>query len=118
MTRALQLTPVFVDNIPDNLEEGIVYISIKYATAVHKCCCGCGQEAVTPLSPIDWQLIFDGRTVSLTPSIGNWNFPCRSHYWITKNRVKWSRALSNAEITALRERARRLRDSYYGEATR
>jgi len=33
---------------------------------------------VTPLSPTGWSLIFDGETVSLYPSIGNWNFPCRS----------------------------------------
>jgi hypothetical protein len=35
-----------------------------------------------PISPADWQLAYDGDTVSLTPSIGNWGFPRRSHYWI------------------------------------
>ena len=33
--------------------------------------------------------MFDGRTISLNPSIGNWSYPCRSHYWIKGNRVVW-----------------------------
>jgi len=28
--------------------------------------------------------------VSLAPSIGNWSFPCNSHYWITGNEVRWA----------------------------
>ena len=72
----------FVDVIPGHLDEGILYICIPYTTAVHKCFCGCGHEVVTPLAPRQWSLIFDGETISLTPSIGNWSFPCRSHYWI------------------------------------
>jgi Family of unknown function (DUF6527) len=34
--------------------------------------------------------IFDGRSISLDPSIGNWGFQCRSHYWIKNNRVVWA----------------------------
>jgi hypothetical protein len=77
----------FVEFIPENLDEGILYITLEYATALHKCACGCGNEVVTPLSPKDWKLIFDGKTVSLYPSIGNWRFPCSSHYWIENNRI-------------------------------
>lgn len=80
----------FIEFIPEVLDEGILYVSIAHGTAVHRCCCGCGREVVTPLTPTDWKLIFDGETVSLHPSIGNWNFPCRSHYWITKNRIEWA----------------------------
>jgi hypothetical protein len=65
------LTHEFVEFIPDAIEEGKIYVSIGYATAIHKCACGCGREVVTPLSPTDWKLIFDGKTVSLDPSIGN-----------------------------------------------
>lgn len=79
----------FVEFIPDELEDGTLYISITYATVLHKCGCGCGNEVVTPLSPSDWQLTFNGETISLFPSIGNWSFPCRSHYWIRKNEVVW-----------------------------
>lgn len=85
----MKLSHKFVKNVPEQLEDGIVYISMEYATAIHKCCCGCGNEVVTPFSPTDWELIFDGKTISLYPSIGNWNFGCKSHYWIINNEVKW-----------------------------
>src|SRR5215208_7726482 len=93
----------FVELIPDKLDEGILYISIAYAVVLHKCCCGCGNEVSTPLSPDGWKLTFDGETVSLYPSIGNWGFPCRSHYWITRNRVEWARSWSDEEVRASRE---------------
>jgi hypothetical protein len=38
----------FVEYIPEQLEERTIYISIRFATAVHRCCCGCGREVVTP----------------------------------------------------------------------
>jgi len=87
----------FVEYIPDKLENRTVYVSIRFATAVHKCCCGCGYEVVTPLSPSGWQLSYDGESISLWPSIGNWNFPCKSHYWIKNDSVKWARKWSTKE---------------------
>ena len=90
-----KLSHKFVKNIPEYIENGIIYISMDYATAIHKCCCGCGEEVVTPFSPTDWNLVFDGETISLYPSIGNWSFPCHSHYWITKNKVEWVKKSSN-----------------------
>ena len=88
----------FVEYIPEILEEGILYISIEYCTAIHKCVCGCGNEVVTPISPTDWELRFDGKSVSLLPSIGNWGFLCRSHYWITKNEVHYARKWKDWEV--------------------
>jgi len=88
----------FVDTIPDILAGGVLYVSIKYCTAVHRCACGCGNEVVTPLSPADWKLTFDGETVSLNPSIGNWSLDCQSHYWIANNEIKWSYRFSQQEI--------------------
>ncbi|WP_328708865.1 DUF6527 family protein [Microbispora hainanensis] len=93
MTR-LTMTYEFVDHAPENLEEGILYISIPFTSVLHLCCCGCGREVVTPLNPRDWRLIFDGETVSLEPSIGNWSFPCQSHYWIRNSTVRWVRPRS------------------------
>ena len=93
----------FVEFIPEHLEDGVVYISTKYSTAMHKCCCGCQEEVVTPLSPVDWQLIFDGKTISLYPSIGNWGLKCQSHYWIRKNKVIWSEKWSDTKIKLLQE---------------
>lgn len=106
MKHGAKLTHEFVEFIPAHLEEGTVYISITYAIVVHKCCCGCGNEVVTPLAPRDWKLSYDGDTVSLSPSIGNWSFPCQSHYWIRNNRVSWDRQWSSEEITAVRKRDR------------
>jgi len=105
-----------VEFIPDDLKERTLYISIPYCTAVHKCCCGCGREVVTPLSPTGWQLIFDGKTVSLYPSIGSWSLPCQSHYFITKNKVLWARQWSGKQIAKGREQEATARERYYAGA--
>lgn len=90
----------FIDSFPVELEEGVLYVSTRFAAAAHKCACGCGNLVHTRLSPTDWKLTFDGRTVSLYPSIGNWSFPCNSHYWITRNKVEWARRWTDEEIEA------------------
>ena len=116
MKRSLDIAHEFVKTVPDELEEHTLYVSMDYATAVHMCCCGCGQEVVTPLSPTDWMLTYDGVSVSLSPSIGNWSFECRSHYWITRGRVRWARRWSRNRINLEREHDRRLKVMYYGES--
>ena len=83
------LVPKFVEYIPTDLEPGVLYISMKYATAIHLCACGCGEKVVTPLSRSDWKLLFDGESITLRPSIGNFEFQCKSHYFITENRIDW-----------------------------
>lgn len=93
-----KISHIFVKNIPEDLADNTVYVSIDYATAMHKCACGCGSRVVTPISPIGWNLNFDGDTISLYPSIGNWSFPCQSHYWITKDRIKWAPKLTKEQI--------------------
>jgi len=113
MRRERLLAHRFVEFIPDVLEEGTLYVSIEYATVSHKCCCGCGFEVVTPLSPTDWKLTFDGETISLHPSIGNWNFKCQSHYWIREGKVKWAPRWSRNEIDAGRNWDRHEKGSYY-----
>ena len=100
MIRIAVLEPQFVEFIPEHIERGKLYVSIQYATVAHSCCCGCGHEVVTPLSPTDWKLIFDGKSVSLDPSIGNWSFPCQSHYWIRNNRVRWAGQWNSEQIAA------------------
>jgi len=103
----------FVDFIPAALEDGVVYVSVRYATIVHRCCCGCGEEIVTPLTPTDWTLVFNGDSISLKPSIGNWALPCRSHYWIIRNNVKWAKQWSDAKIAGAREEDRRRKAEYF-----
>lgn len=90
----------FVEFVPDELEQGVLYISLTYATAAHRCACGCGSEVVTPFSPTDWAMVFNGESVSLSPSIGNWSFPCRSHYWIERGKVVWAPSMSPAQVAA------------------
>ncbi|WP_150112424.1 DUF6527 family protein [Ferrovum myxofaciens] len=93
-----QITPETVEFIPDRIEEGVLYISDRYHTAVHKCCCGCGKEVVTPLSPAEWSVKRNSNRVSLWPSIGNWSYPCRSHYVIQDSRVIEAKAMTNRQI--------------------
>lgn len=89
------LIPEFVEYIPTDLKPGVLYISMKYATAVHLCACGCGEKVVTPISRSDWKLLFDGETITLRPSIGNFEYKCRSHYFITENRIEWCKDMQN-----------------------
>lgn len=105
----------FVELFPKQLAEGTIYVSIPYATVVHLCPCGCGNKVVTPLSPAEWQLTFDGATVSLSPSVGNWEFLCRSHYWIRRNRVQWAPSWSKARIEAGQAADQRELDAYFAD---
>lgn len=103
----------FIELVPPVLEEGVLYISVEYCSAIHKCVCGCGNKVVTPLSPTEWELTFDGKSVSLHPSIGNWYLECKSHYWIIKNKVKFARRWSNKEIEEGRKDEVELKEKYY-----
>jgi len=113
MRRLEAVSHRFVEEIPRELEAAILYISLEYGTVVHLCCCGCGEEVVTPLSPVDWKLVYDGETVSLDPSIGSWSLPCQSHYWITRGRVRWSYTFSEDEIAESRAWGRHLRRRFF-----
>lgn len=105
----------FVEIIPDAVEDEVLYISLKYCTAIHKCACGCGNEVVTPISPMDWKLIFDGKTVSLSPSIGNWSFNCQSHYWIKRNEIVYAREWDKEEIQFGRINDKKRKAKYYNK---
>lgn len=108
----------FVTAFPDRLEEGILYVSVEFGTSAHRCFCGCGQEVYSRFSPRDWAMAFDGETVSLWPSIGNWSFPCQSHYILKKGQVQWADRLSREEIELGRSADRDRKARHYGtEAT-
>ena len=97
----------FVDFIPADLDDGVLYVSLPYATVMHLCACGCATKVASALDPTDYSITFDGETISLSPSIGNWNFHCRSHYVIRRGQVRWMPAMSDADIAAGRHRDRR-----------
>lgn len=118
MAPRTSVTHEFVEFVPQDLREGRIYVSIEYATAIHMCACGCGHKVVTPITPTDWRLTFDGETISLYPSIGNWSFPCHSHYWIRENRVEWAGRWSRREVEAGRERDQDRKRAQYQEPLR
>jgi len=109
----MKLEHRFVEYIPKDLEDNVIYISVRFSTAIHKCACGCGIKTVTPLSPTDWKLIFNGKSISLDPSIGNWSFPCQSHYWITKNKIEWAPKWDKEMIDKGREENKNDKEKYY-----
>ena len=94
----------FVDFIPGELEAGVLYISIPYVTTAHLCACGCGREVNLALDPTAYEITYDGRNVSLSPSVGNWSFECQSHYWIREGEVRWSGQWSQLRIATGRQR--------------
>ena len=75
MSRVERIEVRFAELIPHEVENGVRYVSRKYATATHLCCCGCGNKVVTPLKRGGWHLSATGDSVTLYPSIGNWSFP-------------------------------------------
>lgn len=101
--RPNRLQPRFGEHIPSELDEGVLYVSMDYATAVHLCACGCRSKVVTPFGPADWQLTFDG-TVTLRPSIGNGQQPCRSHYCIRSDMIEWMRPMTATATWAAQRR--------------
>jgi Family of unknown function (DUF6527) len=107
-----------VEFIPEQLEDGVLYVSQHYRTATHRCCCGCGSEVVTPLGPAHWTLEVVNSGVTLRPSIGNWSLPCRSHYLIRQGKVIWARDMSRDEIEWGRRRDQRLRNAHLTEVNR
>jgi hypothetical protein len=107
------IRPEYVGQLPDRLEEGVLYIAEEFNLTAHKCCCGCGEDVYNKLSPVKWRLIKmrDG-SVSLEPSVGNWKYACESHYWIRENRVIDAGPMSVKAIEAVKKQDRRDRDKH------
>lgn len=112
------LEPAFVEYVPSSLSPGVLYLALEHSTVVHLCACGCRTKVVTPLSPAQWRLTFDGDAVSLWPSIGNWQFPCRSHYWIRGNAVVWAASMTDAEVADLRRQDAAELQGYFAHRAR
>ncbi len=115
MSRIERLEPIFVEFIPRELVPGKLYVSMVYTTTAHLCASGCGSKVVLPISPAQWQLCFDGETVSLSPSVGNWDLPCQAHYWIRKNKIHWAPQWDKKRIHAGRRSDTRDLDNFYDD---
>lgn len=84
--KKVPVEPVYLEFLPElsEMEEGKIYISREYKVSKHKCLCGCGELVVLPFSsPDDWKFTEDKGKITFTPSVGNYQFACKSHYIIT-----------------------------------
>ncbi len=111
------IRPVYVGSFPKVLEDGVLYISRRFGTACHRCCCGCGTKIVTPLRNTEYRLTDVGGRVSLHPSIGNWNHPCRSHYMIRNGHVVEAGDMAEAAIDKGRAHDEAEKRAYFGRRT-
>lgn len=102
-----------VEFIPKELEPGKLYMSERFQVAAHICPCGCGTKIVTPLGPADWTFSERNGKATLNPSIGNWQLPCRSHYWIRDGQIQWSYPWTEKEIEEGWKRDQEKREKYY-----
>lgn len=87
------LDPVFLDHRPTEFEPGKLYIVMHARWTGHLCACGCGSVIDAGLGPGYRYMIFDGSSVTIRQSIGNNHLPCRSHYFITENKIEWCEPL-------------------------
>ncbi len=92
----------FVQSAPRDLLPSVLYISLEYCSMLHLCACGCGRKVVTPISPNDWSMTFNGQSVTVSPSIGSWSLPCRSHYLIKRGKVVWAGDWTDEQIKKAR----------------
>lgn len=98
MSAISRLEHQFVTRTPRELKPGVLYVSLEYCTMLHMCACGCGRKVVTPLSPNDWNMTFNGKTITVRPSIGSWSLPCQSHYVIKNGKIVWAGQWNDEQI--------------------
>lgn len=102
-----------VEFVPKELKPGILYVAEEFGAAVHLCACGCGEKVSTPLRPTEWTLKESDAGPTLDPSVGNWQLPCRSHYWIREGKVVWSGQWTAAQVASGRRAEEERRCAYY-----
>ena len=101
--------------MPARLQPGVLYVSEEFETAAHLCACGCGSKVRTPLAPTEWKFTDHPQGPSLYPSIGNWQRPCQSHYWIRRGEIEWSTKWTSQQIATGRAAENLRREIYYAE---
>lgn len=99
--------------MPTELEPGVLYVAEEFGAAAHLCPCGCRTIVRTPLDQTEWSLEETDEGPTLDPSVGNWQDPCQSHYWIERGRVVWAPKWSSRQVEAGRRREQSRRDDYY-----
>lgn len=104
-----------VEDMPDEILSGILYVSDEYEIACHRCACGCGRLVYTPLGTTEWRFFNNNGKPSLKPSIGNWALPCRSHYWVSKGRVVWAGDWTDEQVRIGRDAEAERRNDHHDE---
>jgi len=89
MSRLITYDTEFVNQIPKELKDGVLYVAPHYEVVVHLCMCGCGEKVITPLNEYGWRWTFNDGNVSLNPSVGNFQYNCKSHYFLKNGKVQW-----------------------------
>lgn len=102
-----------VHYMPKKLKPGVLYVSEKFGAAAHLCACGCGSKIRTPLGSTEWNLEETDSGPSLSPSVGNWQHACQSHYWIHRGKVRWADKWTPEQIVAGRRDEADRRLAYY-----
>jgi hypothetical protein len=102
-----------VDYMPKDLNPDILYVSEEFDIAMHLCACGCGSKVKTPLGPTEWAFTETPDGPSLRPSVGNWQQPCQSHYWIDRGEALWAEKWTPEQIAAGRHFEQERREAYY-----
>ena len=99
-----RMLPEFVEEIPEKVDDGYLYLCLQYNAVIHKCACGCGEIISTPLDRNSgWIMQYDGEAVTLSPSIGNGSYACRSHYFIRGNSMVWLGKIGEIQTKPRRE---------------
>ena len=80
---------LFVDRMTPCPKDGTLYMLPQFNVAIHNCMCGCGKQVVTPLGDGQWSWSFDGDSTTLSPSVGNFQYDCKSHYFLRQGKVTW-----------------------------
>jgi Family of unknown function (DUF6527) len=104
--------------MPHELRPGVLFVSDEFGIALHLCACGCGSKIRTALGPTEFSVTDTPEGPTVRPSVGNWQHPCRSHYWITRGKVVWAETWTSEQIAAGRAREEATRRAYYDERER
>lgn len=99
--------------MPKHLEPGTLYVSNEFNIAIHLCACGCGTKIKTPIGPTEWSIRDTPSGPTLSPSVGNWQERCQSHYLIQNGNIVWARKWSEEEILEGRQQEEVRRQAHY-----
>jgi hypothetical protein len=89
-----------VDQIPRELEPGIVYHSEEFELAALLCACGC-RHRITLLVPDGHQVWDRNGLATINPSVGVLDAPCKSHFFVTSGAVEWLPAFSDHQAVSI-----------------